>query len=278
MPPDTHIYHPRQRANCQNQTELLGKVVTLDHPWANGTSSTPFDQDFYLMMNVAVGSANGWFPYGQGNKPWLNEAGTARNVHTMTRSLTVTGDCASPLSKAHIPFERSVFTPLPYIIFSPFTTFERSPTLAPADPMSDLFLISTHFLFRCRSEGVARVEFVSSFDGDGNFPLPGLRLDMEALRDSSLEMLAYREHSTSSVAQHPTNASELRVSVSGAARCLGSPDRLSTSDDVTQLQTDSIAPTANFSFGSTKSSRGRLSAGVHVPAVDMNEQHQQRRY
>ncbi|KAJ7909654.1 gram-negative bacteria-binding protein, partial [Mycena leptocephala] len=26
-------------------------------------------------MNVAVGGTNGWFPDGQGDKPWLNQAG-----------------------------------------------------------------------------------------------------------------------------------------------------------------------------------------------------------
>lgn len=34
------------------------------NPWANSTSTTgnaPFDQEFYLILNVAVGSKNGWF-------------------------------------------------------------------------------------------------------------------------------------------------------------------------------------------------------------------------
>ena len=30
--------------------------------------------EFYLIMNVGVGSTNGWFPDGQGKKPWLNHA------------------------------------------------------------------------------------------------------------------------------------------------------------------------------------------------------------
>jgi hypothetical protein len=30
--------------------------------------------EFYLILNVAVGSTNGWFPEGQGNKPWLDQA------------------------------------------------------------------------------------------------------------------------------------------------------------------------------------------------------------
>lgn len=47
-------------------------IVTPD-PWVNGTKNVaPFDQPFYLIMNVAVGGTNGWFPDGVGNKPWLD--------------------------------------------------------------------------------------------------------------------------------------------------------------------------------------------------------------
>ncbi|KAJ7692096.1 concanavalin A-like lectin/glucanase domain-containing protein [Mycena rosella] len=52
-----------------------GHPAALQDPWLNGTNATPFDQDFYLIMNVAVGGTNGWFPDGQGDKPWLNNAG-----------------------------------------------------------------------------------------------------------------------------------------------------------------------------------------------------------
>lgn len=34
------------------------------NPWENSTSTTgnaPFDQEFYLILNVAIGSKNGWF-------------------------------------------------------------------------------------------------------------------------------------------------------------------------------------------------------------------------
>ncbi|KAK3327786.1 concanavalin A-like lectin/glucanase domain-containing protein [Cercophora scortea] len=51
------------------------------NPWAQSTSKTgnaPFDQDFYLIMNVAVGSRQGWFPDSQGNKPWLDAATNAQ--------------------------------------------------------------------------------------------------------------------------------------------------------------------------------------------------------
>uniref|UniRef100_A0A8H7Y360 GH16 domain-containing protein n=1 Tax=Psilocybe cubensis TaxID=181762 RepID=A0A8H7Y360_PSICU len=49
-------------------------LVALENPWINGTNATPFDQEFYLILNVGVGSTNGWFPEGQGNKPWLDRA------------------------------------------------------------------------------------------------------------------------------------------------------------------------------------------------------------
>jgi len=50
-------------------------LIPLQNPWINGTNATPFDQEFYLIMNIAVGGTNGWFPDFQGNKPWLNQAG-----------------------------------------------------------------------------------------------------------------------------------------------------------------------------------------------------------
>ncbi|CAA7271076.1 unnamed protein product [Cyclocybe aegerita] len=49
-------------------------LVALQNPWINGTNATPFDQEFFLILNVAVGSTNGWFPEGQGDKPWLDRA------------------------------------------------------------------------------------------------------------------------------------------------------------------------------------------------------------
>jgi beta-glucanase (GH16 family) len=36
----------------------------LKDPWSQtGRTNTPFDQSFYLILNVAVGGTNGWFPY-----------------------------------------------------------------------------------------------------------------------------------------------------------------------------------------------------------------------
>ena len=42
----------------------------LDNPWINGGQNAPFDQEFYLIINLAVGGTNGYFPDNLGNKPW----------------------------------------------------------------------------------------------------------------------------------------------------------------------------------------------------------------
>lgn len=46
-----------------SQTTVNGSIA--DNPWAvNGVTAqnAPFDQSFYLILNVAVGGTNGWFP------------------------------------------------------------------------------------------------------------------------------------------------------------------------------------------------------------------------
>jgi len=57
-------------ASTDNGTALI-------NPWAGGSDSTPFDQDFYLILNVAVGGTNGWFDDGASGKPWVDAAGDA---------------------------------------------------------------------------------------------------------------------------------------------------------------------------------------------------------
>ncbi|KAJ3507159.1 hypothetical protein NLJ89_g6463 [Agrocybe chaxingu] len=42
-----------------------------------GTDAAPYDQKFYLVMNLAVGGTSGWFPDGVGGKPWFDESLTA---------------------------------------------------------------------------------------------------------------------------------------------------------------------------------------------------------
>jgi hypothetical protein len=50
----------------------------LDNPWRNNAENAPFDQRFYLIINLAVGGTNGFFPDGNG-KPWANNDAHAAN-------------------------------------------------------------------------------------------------------------------------------------------------------------------------------------------------------
>jgi hypothetical protein len=53
-----------------------GEIATPD-PWANAVdrNAAPFDQRFYLSLDVAVGGTNGFFPDNAGGKPWLDKSG-----------------------------------------------------------------------------------------------------------------------------------------------------------------------------------------------------------
>ena len=53
-----------------NGTDLL-------NPWVAGTESAPFDQNFFLILSVAVGGTNGWFADGYAGKPWVDPAPNA---------------------------------------------------------------------------------------------------------------------------------------------------------------------------------------------------------
>lgn len=45
-------------------------------PWSQtGKSSTPFDQEFYLIVNLAVGGS--YFPDAVGGKPWVSTSTTS---------------------------------------------------------------------------------------------------------------------------------------------------------------------------------------------------------
>ncbi|KAI8605882.1 putative glucan binding protein [Dissophora ornata] len=50
----------------------------VDNLWA-GSNAAPFDQEFYLIMNVAVAGTAGYFPDGVGNKPWSDKSAHAVN-------------------------------------------------------------------------------------------------------------------------------------------------------------------------------------------------------
>ena len=51
-----------------------------NNPWVGRGNAAPFDRRFYLIINLAVGGTNGYFPDGAGNKPWSNADGNAVNT------------------------------------------------------------------------------------------------------------------------------------------------------------------------------------------------------
>ena len=51
--------------------------MNLDNPWVGESNAAPFNREFYLILNVAVGGTNGYFPDGFGGKPWSDTSPTA---------------------------------------------------------------------------------------------------------------------------------------------------------------------------------------------------------
>ena len=52
---------------------------SLVDPWTQtGNAATPFDEEFYLILNVAVGATNGWFEDGKSGKPWVDASPSAK--------------------------------------------------------------------------------------------------------------------------------------------------------------------------------------------------------
>ena len=49
----------------------------FDNPWRGQPDHAPFDQNFFLIFNLAVGGTNGYFPDGMGGKPWTDDSTTA---------------------------------------------------------------------------------------------------------------------------------------------------------------------------------------------------------
>lgn len=56
-----------------NATKVLDKWEQTGH------NQAPFDQEFYLIINVAVGGTNGWFADGASGKPWVDSSTTAKS-------------------------------------------------------------------------------------------------------------------------------------------------------------------------------------------------------
>ncbi|KAI0070922.1 concanavalin A-like lectin/glucanase, partial [Panus rudis PR-1116 ss-1] len=53
--------------------------VVVQDVWSmnGGSRAAPFDQEFYLILDLATGGTSGWFPDGVGGKPWFDGSATA---------------------------------------------------------------------------------------------------------------------------------------------------------------------------------------------------------
>ena len=51
----------------------------VPNPWINGTKSAPFDEEFYIILNLAVGGSyfSDWYVNYPGGKPWVKDSPTA---------------------------------------------------------------------------------------------------------------------------------------------------------------------------------------------------------
>ncbi|KLO06572.1 concanavalin A-like lectin/glucanase [Schizopora paradoxa] len=49
-----------------------GEEVVVQDPWEGRPNVAPFDQQFYLIINLAVGGTSGWFPDNVGGKMWAD--------------------------------------------------------------------------------------------------------------------------------------------------------------------------------------------------------------
>ncbi|KAF8911326.1 concanavalin A-like lectin/glucanase domain-containing protein [Mucidula mucida] len=66
-----------ERGNYPETAQNGSSEVVVPNPWEFGSWMAPYDQDFYLIINVAAGGTSGWFPDGVGDKPWHDGSSSA---------------------------------------------------------------------------------------------------------------------------------------------------------------------------------------------------------
>lgn len=75
------------RGDFPDQSTTDEDYVNVNQVWAEtGRDQTPFDQPFYLILNVAVGGTNGWFADSTNSKPWLDDSSSAAKDFWEARS------------------------------------------------------------------------------------------------------------------------------------------------------------------------------------------------
>lgn len=64
-------------------------VTNIWQAAGDNAPSAPFDQPFYLILDLAVGGTSGWFPDGVGGKPWFDTSGDAVAMHSFALNQNV---------------------------------------------------------------------------------------------------------------------------------------------------------------------------------------------
>ncbi|CAN0135126.1 unnamed protein product [Ectocarpus fasciculatus] len=65
----------------------------VENPWKGANAIAPYDQKFYVVMNVAVGGVSGFFPDGEGGKMWADkDSDAAMKFHETTHDWHSTWD------------------------------------------------------------------------------------------------------------------------------------------------------------------------------------------
>ncbi|XP_055549673.1 beta-1,3-glucan-binding protein-like isoform X2 [Wyeomyia smithii] len=64
--------------NFWNRGNFEDRAPGTRNPWLSGTKMAPFDQEFFIIMNLAIGGTNGYFPddnvMNSSPKPWSNQS------------------------------------------------------------------------------------------------------------------------------------------------------------------------------------------------------------
>ncbi|KAF8347469.1 glycoside hydrolase family 16 protein [Amanita rubescens] len=66
-----------QRGGFPETAQNGSAKAVVNDPWENRGPSAPFDQAFYLIIDLAAGGTSGWFPDNVGGKPWYDGSLTA---------------------------------------------------------------------------------------------------------------------------------------------------------------------------------------------------------
>mmetsp|Transcript_36949 Transcript_36949/g.56591 ORF Transcript_36949/g.56591 Transcript_36949/m.56591 type:complete len:103 (-) Transcript_36949:41-349(-) len=59
---------------------VKGEFPEVNNPWPEDSKNAPFDQEFFIIFNVAVGGTNSYFPDGMCDKFWTNDDEHAVNT------------------------------------------------------------------------------------------------------------------------------------------------------------------------------------------------------